>query len=43
MHASGNTCGILIKSTDDYTNNYRADQSSTGLYNARTADHGEIV
>ena len=28
---------ILIKSTTDYDNNYRADQSSTGDYNARTA------
>ena len=28
---------ILIKSTTDYDNNYRANQSSTGDYNARTA------
>ena len=33
---SGKTA-ILIKSTDDYTNNYRAGQADTGLYNARTA------
>ena len=33
---SGKTA-ILIKSTDDYTNNYNAGQADTGLYNARTA------
>ena len=37
LNATANSSGILVKNTDDYTNNYSTGQAAVGTFAARTA------